>query len=87
MTLILTYLTTLRLTPKGKTYTEPGKKQRKKQNESKQGEIRTANHWHIATEHLTITPRAGQCVPDQVTFLFFFVLCHATRPNVRLAAQ
>ena len=34
------------LTPNGNTYTEPGKKQRKKQNESRQGESRTTNHWH-----------------------------------------
>jgi len=32
--------------------------------------------------HITITPRAGQHVPDKVTF--FFVLRHATRPNIRL---
>jgi len=60
---------------------EPGKKQQKK--EIGEGESRTSNHWHMY--HLTITPRVGQCVPDKMTF--FFVLRHATRPNVQLAAQ
>jgi len=33
---------------------------------------------------LTVAPQAGQRFPDKVTF--FFVLRHATRPNLRLQA-
>jgi len=40
-------------------------------------ELETYRH---SSYNTTVTPRAGHCFPDRVTF--FFELCHATRPNL-----
>jgi len=45
-------------------------------------ELKTYRH---SSYNTTVTPRAGHCFPDRVTF--FFELCHATRPNLWVAAQ